>query len=575
MTNKEQVLDIIKNYNPKSYSAMIKNRPDLFEYVNHHATAIGARSIPETLYCIYHDSTPVFCTCGNPALFNTFVKGYRKFCGTKCKTNSQALSDFWKNNPSALKEMLAKKEKTLLKKYGTDNVLKSKEIKDKIKLTNLKKYGVEYPIKSDVVKNKIKQTNQKRYGVDYPLQSLEIQEKTNDSFSKNYPNVQDKMEIARTAFKNANGNKNPFQVDEIKAKINDHYLKKYGVVHTKQSHLTHRQFETLSDPEKFKKFVNGKTLEVASIDLEVDANTIARYCDKYNCRDLIAVHKKSKWEHIIGEFLNQHHIKYIQNTKKIIPPLELDFYLPEHNIAFEVGSILWHSDVKSGRGKDYHYNKYKSCLDQGIRLFQWFDDELTNSMPVIQSKILYLTKRLNQSIGARMIKTIKPISSIIEAEFLRNNHIQGSSNDRNRVFGAYYNDKLIAVIAVKFKKSELEITRFATTLDATYPGLFSKMLKHVIKELKFTGTISSFSNNCHSDGNVYQQNGFVKTKELLPGYYYTLNYKERFNRQGFMKSKIQKRFGVDTSGKTEWQLMQELGYDRIWDAGKVKWCKTV
>lgn len=40
-----------------------------------------------------------------------------------------------------------------------------------------------------------------------------------------------------------------------------------------------------------------------------------------------------------------------------------------------------------------------------------------------------------------------------------------------------------------------------------------------------------------------------------------------------MKSKIAKKFGVDITGKTEWELMQQLGYDRIWDSGKIKWVK--
>ena len=42
-----------------------------------------------------------------------------------------------------------------------------------------------------------------------------------------------------------------------------------------------------------------------------------------------------------------------------------------------------------------------------------------------------------------------------------------------------------------------------------------------------------------------------------------------------MKSKIKEKFNVDISNKTEWQLMQDNGYDRVWDCGKIKWIKTL
>ena len=45
-----------------------------------------------------------------------------------------------------------------------------------------------------------------------------------------------------------------------------------------------------------------------------------------------------------------------------------------------------------------------------------------------------------------------------------------------------------------------------------------------------------------------------------------------------MKSKLASRFGLDpdyVKNSTEWQIVQELGYDRLWDAGKKKWELTL
>jgi hypothetical protein len=37
------------------------------------------------------------------------------------------------------------------------------------------------------------------------------------------------------------------------------------------------------------------------------------------------------------------------------------------------------------------------------------------------------------------------------------------------------------------------------------------------------------------------------------------------------KAKLKKLHPYIDLEKTEWQILQELGYDRIWDCGKIKW----
>lgn len=58
--------------------------------------------------------------------------------------------------------------KTLLDKYGVDNVMKVKEIKDKAINTSIEKYGTTNPSKSKEVIDKISATTRKRYGVKFP-----------------------------------------------------------------------------------------------------------------------------------------------------------------------------------------------------------------------------------------------------------------------------------------------------------------------------------------------------------------------------------------------------------------------
>ena len=179
-----------------------------------------------------------------------------------------------------------------------------------------------------------------------------------------------------------------------------------------------------------------------------------------------------------------------------------------------------------------------------------------------------------KTIGARKIH-IDSVSKDAEFELLEQNHIQGKLLARSSCIGAYHNDKLVAILNWRLHSGYLEITRYCCDTENSYPGLFSKMLKHMIRQIEYKGDIVSFSNNDHSNGNVYQQAGVRLDKILGPAYWYTRDFRKLENRQQYMKAKIAKRFNIDMSNKTEWQAMQELGYARYWDSGKIRWVMSV
>jgi hypothetical protein len=77
----------------------------------------------------------------------------------------------------------------------------------------------------------------------------------------------------------------------------------------------------------------------------------------------------------------------------------------------------------------------------------------------------------------------------------------------------------------------------------------------------------SYSDNRYFNGTVYSTLGFTKKKTTV-GYFYT-NYRARYDRQRFQKHKLVKS-GAD-SNLTEFQIMTERGYDRIWDCGQTAW----
>lgn len=521
---------------------------------------VGLRDLP---------TDAIRCEHGNKRSFAGLIKGYRQYCGSgtscacRCAAQKTKIS-LWHNSLSELDRA---------------------NIAQKMRTTSLEKYGVEFPMQSDLVKNKIANqfggigfqrediqeksriaTKQKR-GVSYALQDPAVQQKVKETTVSRYGKM---MTQARSKLLELYPNGNPFNLSEIQAQATRTRIEKYGTAHVKQMHLSDATLAILDNEEKFKEFAAGKTLSIIALELGINATTAANYANRYQCRDLLGSAHRSIWEYRIAEFLDQHNIRYVQNSKQIIAPLEIDFFLPDHGVGLEVGSLFWHSELRGGRDKNYHFHKWQTTRHQGISLYQYWDDELSTNFGMIEKKILHLTGKL-PIIGARKTTVTPLTNSKFRRKFLENNHIQGNVNDHTRSYMASYQDQLIALLDFKQRKNGLEIVRFATENSVAWSGLFSKMLKSALKDLNYSGLIYSFSDNRHSNGNLYQRAGFSIEKTLGPGYWYTKDYHQRYNRQNFMKNKIANQFGIDIQNLTEWQAMQQLGYDRIWDAGKIKW----
>jgi hypothetical protein len=62
--------------------------------------------------------------------------------------------------------------------------------------------------------------------------------------------------------------------------------------------------------------------------------------------------------------------------------------------------------------------------------------------------------------------------------------------------------------------------------------------------------------------------GFTYVGETKPNYHYTKRYNKREHRYNYRKSKLIE-LGFDPQ-KSETQIMYELGFDRVWDTGNLK-----
>lgn len=274
----------------------------------------------------------------------------------------------------------------------------------------------------------------------------------------------------------------------------------------------------------------------------------------------------------------------LANNRRILKGYELDIYLPEHKFAIEYNGLYWHSE-ESGKPRSYHHDKWLACKDQGIQLIQVWEDEWARNPAQVKQMIAH---KLNVPYGEEvrvMARKTEPITLMkFEAEmFLAKHHIQGFASGSHYIglvskgtTGTYKQEDILAVMVLKKEPGSqgqvLNIIRYATS--ATIPGGFTKLLTHA--ERTYTpDQFLTFSDNCVSDGGLYERNGFVADKTLPPDYMYARR-GQREHKFGYRL----KRFRNDPEllweeGLTEAQLAILNGLERVWDAGKTRWMKTV
>ena len=191
--------------------------------------------------------------------------------------------------------------------------MQSQEVKDKIKNTCLERYGVENPFMDENVKQRIKQHNLEKYGGNSPMCSSEIREKSSQIC-----------------------------------------LDKYGVEYTSQ----YRDGKTIYEkyPLLIRRLPNGEWMCKCPHE-DCDKCKEKYFITQPNiiydrtrlgvelCTRLHPVSSQSSsYELKIQNLLKDLNIPFEIHVRNIIPPKELDIYIPSKSLAIEINGCYWHSD---------------------------------------------------------------------------------------------------------------------------------------------------------------------------------------------------------------------------------------
>ena len=503
-----------------------------------------------------------------PSGSNVKVVGICDFCGSerhvslKEYNNQTSFGNF--GFSCSKKCSLHKTQRTLMDKFGVKSVFQLDFIKDKIKNTKnekygdekynnrtlsestcLKKYGVHHISMLDEVKKKKIETNIKNIGVEYPSQSQSIMNKMIKTNLQKY------------------GVGNFASTDVFKKIIKDKWFQKMSDKIDKFGSLI------ISDGGNY-------TIKCSKCDIEYDILNNLKNIRIRNGFD-VCTNCNPKKQNIIEselfEFIKENYYLSVLRNVRVFNNKEIDIFIPDLKLGFEFNGLYWHSEIYKDRM--YHLDKTLSYLDNNINIMHIWEDDWLYKKEIIKSIILNKLSMTTHKIFARNCVVMEVFDNKLIRDFLDKNHIQGFIGSRVKL-GLFYKGELVSLMTFgNFRKSLgqksydgcYEMLRFCNKLNHVVVGGSSKLFKFFLKNYNPLKVIS-YSDVSRYDGNMYIKLGFKFKSMTPPNYYWVVNgvRKHRFN---FRKDKLVRK-GYD-SNMTETQIMNGLGYYRIFDCGNKKW----
>ena len=471
-------------------------------------------------------------------------------CDNCGKETINIFKDYW-NYTSGFSENyycnscnIIKSQKTSMSNWGFKNPMQNDEVKNKLKNSILDKYGVSSYSKTDEWLVKFKETSLRKYGFDNPSKSPEV--------------------IDTIRNKNVDFIKSTLFRENSKEKKQRNTWKKYANM------LPDSYFVDSYNTGVFR--INhsdcGESFEILKGLLYSRLKSESIVCLNCNPVDI----KTSSFEIEIGLFLDSLNVSFEKRNRVVLDGLELDYFLPEYNMAIECNGLYWHNELF--KSKMYHINKTIKCKDKSISLLHIWEDDWKCKKDIIKSIIKNKLNIIDNKIWSRKC-VIKNVPTNEYRKFLEYNHIQGYSSSSYNI-GLYYNNELVSLMTFGWRrtnnKREYELIRFCNKINHSVVGSASKLFKHFLRNNNDIESISSYSDISLFVGHVYEMLGFEMTGLSEPNYFWVVDGVRR-HRYNYSKRKLVAQ-GYDIN-KTEVEIMNDRGYWRIFSTGQEKWVYKV
>lgn len=279
----------------------------------------------------------------------------------------------------------------------------------------------------------------------------------------------------------------------------------------------------------------------------------------------------SKGEKEVFEYLKTLGESLIQSDKELLSGLELDIIIPDKKIAIEYNGTYFHS--QEFKEKKYHLKKTEEVISKDYRLIHIWEPDWYNKKEILKSMIAQICGKTKNIIYARKT-SIKEIDRVEANRFLELNHLQGQAVGKHH-YGLFYQDELVSVMTfsklrkatgLTHKEGSYELLRFCNKLNYSVVGGASKLFNFFIRS-RNPQEIITYANRDWSIGQLYTNLNMTFTGYTPPGYFYV---KSRYK---YSRFQFQKHLLVEQGANpayTEYEIMLDRGYSRVWDCGNLK-----
>lgn len=256
--------------------------------------------------------------------------------------------------------------------------------------------------------------------------------------------------------------------------------------------------------------------------------------------------------------------------------MEIDLYLPDYKIGFEINGSYYHHSGPGGKSKSYHADKTKAALQQGIRLYHFWEQ---TPLGLIKSIILSKLGMLPHKVYARACK----VAYGRNYEFFNHNHVDGDARAHTQI-SLTLNDEILCALSIRSNNDDWEIARFAVKRGYQVVGGYQRLFSEM-KRLARQNGVSKIQSYCNRDlspdpiNTIYTKMGF-KFDSACPSIYWywasrALEWKgvhypagSVFARQTFQRHKLQEQLGLVGSEK---ELTLRLGLMPVYNSGNFRY----
>ena len=443
-------------------------------------------------------------------------QGYRPFCGKSCAYLHGTKKESFK--------------KTCLDKYGVEHPMQTPEVLLKIKATNIAKYGESDPMKW--TGEKFQSAILAKYGTPVvrhiPGTHTKIVETISENSTKALPQ---KIKILE----------DEFQV-ECQTDISS-----LGKIYR------------VSDILFSWKHTCGKHYESF-----ISARGIRR-CPSCSSGT-------SKGEQEVAKYIQSLGVGVEQRARGVIPPRELDIWVPDKQIAIEFDGTYWHN--AKFEDKRQCIQKLEMCEKLGYQLITLQEHLWVNRRELVEGRLRSIFG-LNRKIAARKCE-VRQIDNHQAKKFLEGAHLQGYARSSVQL-GLFSGEELVSIATFSkprwAKKFDWELIRMATLPGIVVQGGASKLITTFRNN--HSGSLISYADRCWSTGNVYRQVGFRFSHNTTPSYWWVHHFLGTYARYQTQKKKLPKLLG-DLGKEFHQELseddnMRMAGFLPLYDRGNSVW----